>query len=153
MADKSFYQSFKENMDAMGLPCPESLFGTIGTASATIGTLASAVKTFGTTATLGEVLLTFPTGAAAAGVAAAVSEITLVIGALSASFYLGACIGSLIVASVETYGPYAYGKISGVLKKVAKSMNTSVTKLLENTMHAYPPASFMRGTSAFSIWW
>lgn len=153
MADESFYGAFKTNMEAMGLPCPQSLFGTVATASATISALASAVKTFGTTATLGEVLLTFPTGAAATGVAAAVGEITLLVGALSASFYLGACIGSLIVASVEIYGPYAYAQISGVLKKVASTLNTSVTKLLESTMRAYPPIAFLRGTSAFSIWW
>ena len=153
MADKSFYEAFKANMEAMGLPCPQSLFGTITTASATIGSLASAVKTFGTTATLAEVLLTFPTAGAATAVAAAVGEITVLIGAVCASFYLGACIGSLIVASVETYGPYAYAEISAVLKTVTKTLNTSVTKLLESTMKAYPPTTFMRGTSAFSILW
>ncbi len=144
MTEEPFYKAFKENMDLMGLPCPNTLFGTITTASATIGALANAVKTLPTTATLGEVLLSFPIGAAAAGVATAVVELTTLFGALCGSFYLGACIGSLIGASLDVYGPRAYGMISGVLTQISKSLNTSINGLIESTLRAHPLASPIR---------
>ena len=53
---------------------------------------------------------------------------------------IGLCGSALFI------GAFAYAN-------VAKSLNTSVTKLLESTMRAYPPTAFLRGTSAFSILW
>jgi hypothetical protein len=104
---KTFYQYFEENMRAMGLPAPSSLFGSLTTATATIGAMATYVKTYGTTTTVSEMLLTLPGAAAGAGggavgAAAVASEGLLVMGALSAAFYVGACIGSLAVATGRT---------------------------------------------------
>jgi hypothetical protein len=44
---QSFYSYFKENMDGLGLPAPESLFGTLSSATATAATILSQIDKFG----------------------------------------------------------------------------------------------------------
>ena len=87
MSKKTFYQHFKFSMDSLGLPTPNSLFGTYTTAVATIGSIATAVKTYGTSVTVGELI--------GAGV---LSEKLAVAATLGAAFYLGACVGALAYA-------------------------------------------------------
>jgi hypothetical protein len=84
----SFYQYFKENMDSMGLPVPETLFGTLSTATSTINSIVAVVTKFGTRVTVGELVG-----------AGALSEGLIVVGGVTAAFYVGACIGSLAVAT------------------------------------------------------
>ena len=91
MADKTFYDYFKENMEALGLPCPKTLFGTLTSATATTGAIVAVVEKFGTSVTIGELI--------GAGV---LSEALLVVGGVSAAFYAGACVGSLAVATGQT---------------------------------------------------
>lgn len=83
-----FYKHFKENMDALGLPAPESLFGSAQLALGTASTLLGLVDKFGKKVTVMEML--------GAGVRA---EKLIVIGAMSASYYAGAVIGSIAVAT------------------------------------------------------
>lgn len=90
-----FYKYFSENMDALHLPAPHSLFSTAKQAKETIGALAGATRAFGTKATVGEIIGTIPNLAAAA-------DLITLGSAISASFYLGACIGSLAVALGRT---------------------------------------------------
>jgi hypothetical protein len=145
MSDSEFYKAFKENMDMMGLPCPASLFGTLAAATGTISALASAVKTYGTGLSLIDAFRYFPTAASSITTkAAAVSEITTGIGAVAASFYVGACVGSLIMAAVQVYGPNAYGKVSGLLGKVADALDTSIGDLIETTLRKHPQAAPIR---------
>ena len=101
---KGFYDHFNENMKTLGLPAPRSLFGTLTTATATIGAMVKLIQTYGTKATVAEMIGTLPGAAAGAGggtvgFASAASEGLFVLGALSAAFYVGACIGSLAVAT------------------------------------------------------
>lgn len=102
MENKTFSEVFSSNMKDMGLPVPSSIFGTVGTTLTTVGALAGAITKVGVNATVSEIFLTLPLGAGTAATAVAVSEIVAVIGACSASFYLGACIGSVLVAAYET---------------------------------------------------
>jgi hypothetical protein len=74
---KSFYFYFKENMEALGLPAPESLFGTLTTALATIGSLAAPLKEFGAQATMGQ-LAKLAAGSAACPAAAIICDKALV---------------------------------------------------------------------------
>ncbi|ASL47711.1 hypothetical protein bAD24_III09970 [Burkholderia sp. AD24] len=83
-----FGKAFEQNMNALGLPAPSSLFGTVQAATSNIATMLAALKTLGPGATIAELI-----GATTA------LELLSIVGALSASFYAGACIGSLIVAS------------------------------------------------------
>ncbi|WAH58918.1 hypothetical protein LZ023_04920 [Pseudomonas silvicola] len=83
-----FYEYFKENMDALGLPAPESLFGSLSAATATASTLLTQIDKFGKTVTVGE-LATAGTRLEKLGV----------IAACSAAFYVGAVIGSIAVAT------------------------------------------------------
>jgi hypothetical protein len=111
MADgnKSFYQYFKENMNALGgLPAPEDFFGTKETAIATIAGIAKYIEKYGTRVTVHELWEIGPKwtavmagGATAVSVSKAVLEGIVVLGGLSAAAYLGACIGSLAVATGE----------------------------------------------------
>jgi hypothetical protein len=90
-AMNDFVKYFKENMAAMNMPAPDSLFATGTKAKDTIAAIAGALKAFGGTATLGEIILTVPSLAAA-------GDYFVLYGAINASFYLGACIGSVAIA-------------------------------------------------------
>jgi hypothetical protein len=89
----AFYQYFRENMNAMGLPAPESAFGTAGRAFDSVAAMAAAVKLFGANATVSEIVMTSPALSALATDAAALGA------AVTAAYYLGACIGSAAIAS------------------------------------------------------
>ena len=102
LAEKAFYEAFKTNMDLMGLPCPESLFGTAATASATIGTIAKAIKDYGPRVTVREIFMTLPALTGVAVSASVVAEVAALTGALLATAYLGCCIGSFLVATGQT---------------------------------------------------
>ncbi len=58
----SFYSYFKENMNALGLPAPEGLFKTFGTAVATASTIGKLVEQFGTKVTVSRPLKYRPRG-------------------------------------------------------------------------------------------
>ena len=158
MADKSektFYFYFKENMNSLGLPAPESLFGKLTTAVASIGTMASYVKTYGNTVTVSEMLGTLPGAAAGAGggtagVAAAVSEVTFAFGALAASFYVGACIGSLAVATGKSLSG---GFSIADLFACAKSHGIPTSPELQKALIAYPEIcnADLRGNARIAV--
>lgn len=83
-----FYKYFKKNMDGLGLPAPESLFGNAQLATATASTLIGLSEKFGKKVTVMEMI--------GAGIR---SEKLMVIGAMSASYYIGAVVGSIAVAT------------------------------------------------------
>jgi len=142
--DSHFYKEFKKNMDSMGLPAPASLFGTLTAALGTTSAIASAITKLGTTATLTEVMFTIPTAAGAAATAAGVSEVVVAVGALAAAFYLGACIGSLLAAAIDTYGLPVMGKLGAWLKAMSKALNRPVGRYAFTAMMAYPELSKVR---------
>ncbi|WP_343730450.1 hypothetical protein [Duganella sp.] len=83
----SFADYFKENMDALGLPTPSTIFSSIGSAVSNAAAISNAIKTFGPNVTIQDLIG-----------AGTVSEELSVAGALSASYYVGAVIGSTAVA-------------------------------------------------------
>jgi len=85
---KTFYEYFKKNMDALGAPCPRTLFDSAMTATATIKTLVTEASKYGPGVTVAE-LAVAGTGLEQLGLASAGL----------ASLYIGACIGSLAVAT------------------------------------------------------
>lgn len=87
MAD-TFYAYFKENMDGLGLPCPESLFGTVAATVTSATAILKVIDTFGRSVTIADVI--------GAGTKL---EALGVIGACSAAYYVGAVIGSLAIAT------------------------------------------------------
>jgi len=86
-----FYKYFKENMDALGLPAPESLYGNAQLAVGSAMTLVGLVEKFGKKITVREMI-----GAGIRG------EKLATIWAMSASYYVGAVIGSIAVATGRT---------------------------------------------------
>lgn len=89
-----FYKYFKENMEALGLvPPPQSLFGTQQLAIGTISTILGCIDKFGTRVTMMEVI----------GAGSKLEQLA-VVGAVGASYYAGALIGSLAVATGRTIG-------------------------------------------------
>lgn len=82
-----FSKEFNKNMSALGLPVPESLFSTAATAIANTSALIEAAKIAGSKATISEVI------GASYGL-----EKLKVAGALLASYYVGAVVGSIGVA-------------------------------------------------------
>ena len=87
----SFYQTFKKNMNETGLPAPKELFGNAVTAIASIKTMLGALDKLGKAATVAELV----------GATTILEGLDTVL-ALGAAFYIGACIGSLAVATAES---------------------------------------------------
>jgi hypothetical protein len=104
MAQKTFYEYFKESMDSMGLPAPDTLFNSVAAATGTIATILGVVEKFGTAATVAELVLAAPKGVLSVAFA---GEALLVVGGVTASFYAGACIGALAYAT----GQYSADKL------------------------------------------
>lgn len=75
-------------MDALGLPTPASWHATATTVTGTLSTLAAISEKFGPRVTVGELVQ-----------AGSKTEILLVAAGISASWYLGAAIGSAAVAT------------------------------------------------------
>jgi len=83
-----FYNYFKENMEGLGLPAPASLFGSVQAAVANASVILSQIDKFGRAATMGELI----------GAGTRLEGLGM-IAACSASFYVGAVIGSIAVAT------------------------------------------------------
>lgn len=83
-----FYKYFKENMDGLGLPTPENLFGTSQSAVSTASTLLGLIDRFGKDKSVAELLSAGAKGGKLA-----------VLSTINASFYAGAVIGSIAVAT------------------------------------------------------
>ena len=88
-----FKTYFNENMKDLGLPVPQTLFDNLNAAVANAGLVLDALETLGTGATMAEVIKA-TTGLEKFKVAAS----------LGASFYVGAVIGSIAVASGRSVG-------------------------------------------------
>lgn len=87
-----FFRYFKENMNDLGMPVPEGAFATLEDATTKIGAMAAALATLGKGATMAELV------GATVGL-----EKLLVVGALSATAYVGAAVGSLAVATGRAF--------------------------------------------------
>jgi len=83
-----FYKYFKENMAALGLAAPESLFGTFQAAIGTAATILSQIDKYGPRVTVGDL----------ARGATRLERLTY-LGSVCAAFYVGAVIGSIAVAA------------------------------------------------------
>ncbi|MGV2290136.1 hypothetical protein AAHK20_15585 [Trinickia sp. YCB016] len=86
----SFSAAFRRNMEALGLEVPHSLFGTQQAAIGTLTMLLAPLKTLGPNATVAELI------GATTGL-----EALAVVAGLGAAFYVGAVVGSLMVAADE----------------------------------------------------
>ena len=104
----TFYRYFQENMSALGLTAPDSLFGTQQTALGTITTLLTYIDKFGTRVTVGEMI--------AAGTKL---ETLATVGAYQVAYYAGAAIGSLAVATGRTLSGGT--SLGDVLYEISKS--------------------------------
>jgi len=87
----TFEQSFRRNMDALHLPAPDSIFTSVSVTIGSISGIAAIVEgNGGRAATMRAVI--------AAG---SVSTRFNIAGGILATLYLGACVGSLLVATGE----------------------------------------------------
>ena len=86
-----FYKYFKENMDALNLPAPENLYGSVATAQASISGMLAYIDKYGTKVTVLEMI----------GAGTNLERLATV-AAVQAAYYIGAAIGSLAVATGRT---------------------------------------------------
>lgn len=84
----SFSKAFHNNMRSLGLDAPSSLFSSLQTAIGTLTTMLGALKALGPKATVAELI----------GATTTLEKLG-VVGMMSASYYVGATLGSLVVAS------------------------------------------------------
>ncbi len=87
----TFYHYFRENMQSLGLPAPESLFGTLQMPLSSAATFIGHIDKFGKRVTIRELI----------GAGLRIEKLSM-IATLSAAFYVGAVIGSIAVASGRT---------------------------------------------------
>ncbi len=87
---RTFYQRFEQCMKTMGMPAPDSLFETAEKAIATIGAIQAAVSQFGTAVTIGELIG-----------AGTLSEVLVGAAGVTASAYVGVCVGCLATAGID----------------------------------------------------
>jgi hypothetical protein len=97
-----------------------------------------------------EIVFAFPgataTAPAAAALAAAVSELCLVAGAMAASFYLGAVIRCFLSAAVTTQGPRVLGSLTGLFLDLKAKLGMSVDDFLRMATSKYPPLSSIKSS-------
>ncbi|WP_295997649.1 hypothetical protein [Rugamonas sp.] len=86
-----FFEYFKENMDGLGLPCPESLFATQALAVQTVKTLIEYVEKYGPRTLVRDLV----------GAGTRLEKLGLYATG-GVAFYTGAVIGSLAVATGRT---------------------------------------------------
>lgn len=89
----SFSKAFQDNMRALRLDAPTSLFSSLQTAIGTLTTMLGALKALGPNATVAELV----------GATTTLEKLGAV-GAMAASYYVGAALGSLIVATEAVKG-------------------------------------------------
>jgi hypothetical protein len=87
----SFLEAFQANMTALHMPVPTTLFATLQTSVAAVSTMMGTLKALGPEATVGEIL----------GATTLVEKVG-VVGSILGSAYLGAVIGSLMIATDST---------------------------------------------------
>src|SRR4051812_34919653 len=99
---RGFYEYFRESMDSVGLPAPESLWGAAGTAAATLNALLSAIGSVGSKATIGELIIAAEAGIGAGASIAVAKGVLVGLSGVMASYYVGACVGAFIYATEMT---------------------------------------------------
>ncbi|MDH5327979.1 MAG: hypothetical protein OEZ68_11935 [Gammaproteobacteria bacterium] len=144
MADKTFGEAFRANMESMGLPVPSTVFGSVSAALGTVGALAGAIAKVGATATVSEIFLTVSLGAGGTAVAAAIGEVVAVLGACAAAFYVGACIGSLLVAAYETLDVFEMAKVASFFSDIQDKLGQALDKFMAHVLATYPKSSPIR---------
>lgn len=118
-----FYQSFKENMEGVGLPAPQALFGSFAAAVGNTATILGQIDKLGKGVTIGEII---GAGTRLEGLAG--------IGGCAAAYYAGGAIGSLAVASAKS--PAAGTSLADVLFTAKK--NKLDRKWLPATLQRWP---------------
>lgn len=124
-----FYKYFKENMEALGLSAPDSLFGSQQLAIGTISTILAFTDKFGTRVTVLDMI--------GAGTKL---ELLAAVGAVGAAYYAGAAIGSLAVAAGRTLSGGT--SIADVLFEASRRRFTRpwLTSLLLSSPGIYDPS-------------
>jgi hypothetical protein len=104
---QSWYYHFKFSMSSVGLPAPESIFGSCAQATAAAAAMVKALQTVGSGAAKAmtlRALLAEAAGGASLGEtlgAASAGELLAISGGVLASFYVGACVGAAIYATQQ----------------------------------------------------
>ncbi|AKJ28820.1 hypothetical protein [Caldimonas brevitalea] len=88
-----FFDYFRENMEALNLPAPKEMYGNVTLALGSVTALEMYIQKYGSKVTVRELL--------GAGLRA---DKLVTLGAMQASYYLGAVIGSLGVATARCMG-------------------------------------------------
>lgn len=65
-------------------------------------------------------------------------------GWVTAAFYVGACIGSFIVAVIETQGVRAAVALRRWADQISRDIGMTIEQLLATTVQQYPRSSSMR---------
>lgn len=97
----AFAKCFKKQLENLGLPAPTTLFNSVASATATISALSKVVSEYGTKVTIGELFGASFVGTGAASIIGGLGEFATVLAGVTASFYLGACIGAVLACTID----------------------------------------------------
>lgn len=141
--DSQFYTTFKGSMAVIGLPVPPaSVFGTVALATATLKTMADVIGKFGTKVTVKEMVFAFPAAGSGALVATAVGEALAVVGAMTAAYYFGACVGCMLGAAVDVFGTKALADLSDFFRDCRRGLGQPLQLFLRGLKGGAVPPRF-----------
>lgn len=159
--EQAFVYYFKENMKHTPLipskAIPETIFGSFSAATGSITTMAGYIAKHGKAARVEDMILTIPMVAryvaGAGGLAATLSagapfylELAVTVGGLAAAYYLGAFIGSTMVAAFKVREPIskAFSATIGNVQYPPPTYNARFPNSPKNYISISEAATFLR---------
>jgi hypothetical protein len=149
--ERDFLNYYRENMQKTpGITLlgevPKTLWGNIGKAAASLSGMCAYIVAAGEGATVTAMIASIPASSGAYGAASTVVKIAGIVGASAAAYYLGACIGSTMVASYKVRAPYsrAYGARLGAVKYPPPVLNGRFPNAPRNYITITEASDFLR---------
>ncbi|MFM0307960.1 hypothetical protein P0D71_09190 [Paraburkholderia sp. RL17-383-BIF-A] len=123
----SFKDAFQNNMAALNLPAPDSLFSTYTTAMTNLSAMLNALAKLGPGATVAEMI------GATTGL-----EILAAIAGITAAAYTGAVIGSLIVAANSSSVCATSAQVAPTVSRWAASNGMRISPVMLTFLQRHP---------------
>lgn len=149
--EKDFLAYYRENMQKTpGITLlgevPKTLWGNIGKAAASLSGMCAYIVAAGEGATVKAMLASIPATSGAYGVASTVVKLAGIVGASAAAYYLGACVGSAMVASYKVRAPFsrAYGAGFGAVHYPPPVLNGRFPNASRNYITITEASDFLR---------
>lgn len=151
-ADGNFGKVFRATMAAVGMPWPDALGDDFEKVTTVAGELVAARAVGKNTSALRAIFLNLPRSIiTGTGVdAAAATSVVAAAGTVGAA-YVGAVLGSLLVATWDTYGPSGIGKLQRLITDTERAYGTEFAWAAHSMIATQPELAGAAMTRALHI--